>query len=111
MIIMPRTVWRRYGNRYASSAFRSFEQPQVAVEVVVDIDRAVDVDIDVAVAAPPVPATEDRAAGGDPGTEQEAGHGGRAVAIARCRRGKDRRRSGVEAPRAQTLSGSCEGGG
>ena len=29
MIIMPMTLWRRYGNRYAFSAFRSFEQPQV----------------------------------------------------------------------------------
>src|SRR5712664_4954545 len=28
MIIMPMTVGRRYGNRYAFSAFRSFEQPQ-----------------------------------------------------------------------------------
>jgi transposase InsO family protein len=28
MIIMPMTLWRRYGNRYAFSAFRSFEQPQ-----------------------------------------------------------------------------------
>src|ERR1700694_5249045 len=28
MIIMPMTVWRRYGKRYAFSAFRSFEQPQ-----------------------------------------------------------------------------------
>src|SRR3981189_1492272 len=30
MIIMPMTVWRRYGNRYAFAAFRSFEQPQAA---------------------------------------------------------------------------------
>jgi hypothetical protein len=30
MIIMPMTVWRRHCNRYAFSAFRSFEQPQVS---------------------------------------------------------------------------------
>jgi hypothetical protein len=36
MIIMPMTVWRRYGNRYAFSAFRSFEQPQVVALLLPD---------------------------------------------------------------------------
>jgi hypothetical protein len=30
---MPMTLWRRYGNRYAFSAFRSFEQLQVVTSV------------------------------------------------------------------------------
>jgi hypothetical protein len=41
MIIMPMTVWRRHCNRYAFSAFRSFEQPQVfthAVQSIADPD-------------------------------------------------------------------------